>query len=249
MILAARDARYNVPVPEYDIFRDQSLTFDEEEYIEELPLEKQVPSMDRIHQFYMDIYTKSQMESECIIMSLIYMERLIRATKGKLKIKFNNWRPILFICMIMASKVWDDLSMWNADFSQVCPSFTLRRINDLELAVLDIFQYVVKVSAGEYAKYYFQLRSMMARLDLNVDDLRPLDIEGARQLQLATEGFEQAKKSDQDPRKLRRRCLTLHDGADPDFIESMHQSGTCNDARACGRNLMSSYAYFTARLG
>lgn len=35
--------------------------------------------------------------------------------------------------LIMSSKVWDDLSMWNADFSQVSPSFTLRRINELEL--------------------------------------------------------------------------------------------------------------------
>jgi len=27
--------------------------------------------------------------------------------------------------------------MWNADFGHVCPSFTLARINELELAVLD----------------------------------------------------------------------------------------------------------------
>jgi hypothetical protein len=27
--------------------------------------------------------------------------------------------------------------MWNADFSQVCSSFTLQRINELELAYLD----------------------------------------------------------------------------------------------------------------
>jgi hypothetical protein len=79
--------------------------------------------------------------------------------------------------MVMASKVWDDLSMWNADFSQVracviegfwmymcefkhtlkplhvcvwvyvqvCPSFTLKRINELELAVLDTLRYSIKV--------------------------------------------------------------------------------------------------------
>lgn len=73
----------------------------------------------------------------------------------------------LFACLVMASKVWDDLSMWNVDFSQVYPSFDLRRVNTLELAMLDALKYVIRVSASEYAKYYFHLRSMMARLGLN----------------------------------------------------------------------------------
>lgn len=52
------------------------------------------------------------------------------------------------------------------DFSQVYPSFDLRRVNTLELAMLDALKYVIRVSASEYAKYYFHLRSMMARLGL-----------------------------------------------------------------------------------
>lgn len=52
------------------------------------------------------------------------------------------------------------------DFSQVYPSFDLRRVNTLELAMLDALKYVIRVSASEYAKYYFYLRSMMARLGL-----------------------------------------------------------------------------------
>ena len=46
------------------------------------------------------------------------------------------------------------------------PSFDLRRVNTLELAMLDALKYVIRVSASEYAKYYFHLRSMMARLGL-----------------------------------------------------------------------------------
>jgi hypothetical protein len=49
----------------------------------------------------------------------------------------------------------------------VYPSFDLRRVNTLELAMLDALKYVIRVSASEYAKYYFHLRSMMARLGLN----------------------------------------------------------------------------------
>ena len=40
-------------------------------------------------------------------------------------------------------------------------------MNTLELAMLDALKYVIRVSASEYAKYYFHLRSMMARLGLN----------------------------------------------------------------------------------
>ena len=46
----------------------------------------------------------------------------------------------------MASKVWDDLSFWNVDFSLVCPEFTLKRINELEAAMLEALDFVIKVS-------------------------------------------------------------------------------------------------------
>lgn len=62
--------------------------------------------------FYRDVFRRSQMESDCIIMSLIYVERLIRRTEGRLRPRSTNWRSVLFSCMILASKVWDDLSMW-----------------------------------------------------------------------------------------------------------------------------------------
>jgi hypothetical protein len=94
----------------------------------------------------------------------------------------------------MASKVWDDLSMWNVDFSQVYPSYDLARVNSLELSMLEALKYVIRVSASEYAKYYFLLRSMMVKLGLHKDDpnyIKPLDIGGARKLQLSTEKYEQ----------------------------------------------------------
>jgi hypothetical protein len=92
------------------------------------------------------------MESDCIIMSLIYVERLLKQTKGGIRLTYKNWKSVVFSSMVMSSKVWDDLSMWNADFSQVCSSFTLQRINELELAMLDALRYDVKVKASEYAK-------------------------------------------------------------------------------------------------
>jgi len=98
--------------------------------------------------------------------------------------------------MVLASKVWDDMSMWNADFSQTCPNgvkFPLKRINELEVAVLSALSYKVKVPASEYAKYYFLLRSMLIKSGLvsdNGDATTPLDVEGARRLQQVSSQFQ-----------------------------------------------------------
>lgn len=155
-----------------------------------------VPSLDDVTKFYRGIFYKAQMEADCMIMSLIYVERLIKRTGGKLRPRAENWRSLMFSCMILSSKVWDDLSMWNADFSQSCPpgvSFPLQRINELELAVLNALSFQVKVPASEYAKYYFLLRSMLIKSGLGGEDLNaldPLDVMSARRLQQVSSQFE-----------------------------------------------------------
>ncbi|KAL7536074.1 hypothetical protein ACHAXR_009846 [Thalassiosira sp. AJA248-18] len=149
-----------------------------------------IPTLSAITDFYRSIFLRSQMEVDCIIISLIYIERLIKVTAGNLSPHPTNWRSILFSCMVLASKVWDDLSMWNCDFSKIGPSgmtFSLARTNELEVALLRALGYRVKVNASEYAKYYFLLRGMLCRSGLANDDLtsrwsRPLDVKGAMTL-------------------------------------------------------------------
>ncbi|KAH8056038.1 hypothetical protein JL722_7867 [Aureococcus anophagefferens] len=114
------------------------------------------------------------------------------SARGKVKLRASNWRPVLLSCMIMASKVCDDLSMWNADFSHICAAFTLKRINDLEAALLAAYGFNATVPASEYAKYYFHLRSMAARLGGGARrDIKPLDVAAAKQV--ANRSFKFAK--------------------------------------------------------
>lgn len=155
-----------------------------------------VPTLDDITNFYRDIFLRSQMEVDCIVISLIYIERLIKLTGGRLQPTPYNWRSLLFSCMVLASKVWDDLSMWNADFSKIGPSgmtFSLQRTNELEIALLTALEYKVKVGASEYAKYYFLLRSMLCRSGLaqdNLTTLNPLDAVGVKSLEKTGASFE-----------------------------------------------------------
>lgn len=143
-------------------------------------LEPSVPSLADVLAFYEEFYGRSQMEHDTIIMSLIYVERLVKATNGVLAPSPDNWRSVLFACMVLASKVWDDLSMWNIDFSNVSAataglsSFTLPRINQLELALLKSLNFDVRVPASEYAKYYFLIRTMLLRSGLVQEGAKPL---------------------------------------------------------------------------
>lgn len=189
MIDAAKEGI--VPIEKYNVFKDPLYMKDSKSGDSKDDID-QIPSLSTVKEFFMYVFSKSQLESDCIIMALIYCERLVKETKGRLCIRYDNWRSILFSCLVMASKVWDDLSMWNVDFSQVYPTFNLMRVNELELAILDALKYSIRVSASEYAKYYFHLRSMMARLgfdDSLSHDCAPLDIQGARKLQLSTEKY------------------------------------------------------------
>lgn len=162
------------------------------------------PALEEITAFFRDAFYAAKMEPDCMIITLIYIERLIKTTEGKLRPRVSNWRSILFSCMVLASKVWDDLSMWNVDFSETCPTgveFSLQRINELEIYLLATLEYEVKVPAGEYAKYYFLLRSMVIKSGLGGEKMKacdPLDIEGAKRLQHMSSLFQHKAISRRD---------------------------------------------------
>ncbi|KAG6577983.1 cyclin-Y-like protein [Phytophthora cinnamomi] len=167
-----------------------------------------VPTLSEIGNFIKHVFSRAQMESECIIMSLVYVERLLKATSGMLQLRGENWRRLVFCSMVMASKVWDDLSMTNADFSKIWPELSLKQINELELVYLSAVEYNVRVSAVSYAKYYFHLRSMCATMGLleAFDESAPLNLDGARKMQVLSEEYQERSKLMPVPR---RRSVTI----------------------------------------
>lgn len=124
----------------------------------------------------------------------------------------------MFACLVMASKVWDDLSFWNVDFSLVCPEFTLARLNELESSILEALGFVIKVPAGEYAMYYFHARSIATNLGFTTTDINtisPLTWDNAQKLQISAEKYIRfvkkvsASSDDAEPGSLRPRGRTL----------------------------------------
>jgi len=201
-----------------------------------------LPSLPDIIHFYQEFYKRSQMEFDTIIMSLIYVERLIKTTN--LVPGPENWRSVLFSCMVLASKVWDDLSMWNIDFSNVASShaqgmslFTLQRVNQLELILLKSLNFDVRVPASEYAKYYFLIRTMLLRSGLLEGAAKPLGKEEAKVLENRTSHYQDSKLGGGQPHE--RRSQSMYDyswlekgsqpeeGADPTGDEPVLKDKVC----------------------
>lgn len=94
----------------------------------------EIPSETEIYEFGHQLFKSVQLSSECSIVCLIYVERLME--QAKVPLLACTWRPIFMCGLLLASKVWQDLSSWNVEFSSVYPQFSLEAINRLELNFL-----------------------------------------------------------------------------------------------------------------
>jgi len=102
------------------------------------------------------IFDTMQLANECILVSLIYLEKLM--TTSNIEIRFSNWKPLVFMSILLASKFWEDISFWNIDFAEALNFYPLKSINRLESEYLSLSNYAIYVSADLYANYYNNVR-------------------------------------------------------------------------------------------
>jgi len=117
-----------------------------------------MPSEKYIADYCKYVTISCKMENEIPIVCLVYLEKLLLTT-GILLNKWN-WRRLVLICLCLASKIWDDDSLENVHFPKVMSDVTNYEINKLEQLFLEFIDYKLVIRGGEYAKYYFILRSM-----------------------------------------------------------------------------------------
>jgi len=113
------------------------------------------------------VMLETQMESNCLIPAMIYVKRIERNTDGQLRLNLSNWRSVLGVCMMISSKVWDDVSMVNSDFNSVFVQSTLNRLNKMEVVVLKILNFGVEISPKEYHSFE---QTMSQHCSLDSDD-------------------------------------------------------------------------------
>jgi len=117
-----------------------------------------VPTAMDIRNFLGLIFSKIQLNVQCAIVCLLYCEKLM--SMRNIGITKRNWRPILLVCLLESSKMWDDVSSWNVEFSQLFPCFGTEEINHLEKMFLHEMSYDLFVSGSTYARYYYALRGL-----------------------------------------------------------------------------------------
>ncbi len=98
------------------------------------------------------------MEKDCIIMSLVYIERMLSEAAPALCICGSNWKSTILSGMALASKVWDDLSMLNVDFSKI-GNVKLHHLNMLEVCPSNATNRIIG-SPNPFA-YYVMLVSVL----------------------------------------------------------------------------------------
>ena len=101
------------------------------------------------------------MEYECIIISLIYVRRLIKKSNGQFALLKENWKGVILSCIILSNKVWDDFHMQNLDYCYVFNGLTIERVNSLELQLLLSIDNRCNVSPSVYAQTHFEIQAMI----------------------------------------------------------------------------------------
>lgn len=122
-----------------------------------------IPASKEVHDFLSQLFVKAALSAECSIVCLIYVERLMEA--AKVPLLATTWRTVVMAGMLLASKVWQDLSSWNIEFSQVFPQYNIAAINKLERLFCQEIKWDLYISTSSYAKYYFALRSLTEKRD------------------------------------------------------------------------------------
>ena len=106
-----------------------------------------------------------QLATECIIVSLIYLERLIMLSK--VEIRFSNWKALVFTSILVASKFWEDICFWNVDYVEALRLYPLKSVNRLESEFISLCNYNIYVSAKMYENYYDAIKETFMRKSNN----------------------------------------------------------------------------------
>jgi len=122
-----------------------------------------VPDVMTVFEFIENIWHKARLTPQSLVICLVYVDRFEARSEGVV-LHARSWRPIVFASLLLASKVYHDISYWNSDFSTICPMFTVPNINSMERACLELLQYNTIISASQYASYYFLLRTAARKL-------------------------------------------------------------------------------------
>lgn len=126
--------------------------------LEDVPYKEKACNEGDLILFMRKIFDKMQLATECIIVTLIYLEKVM--INGGIEMRFCNWKPLLFTGILLASKFWEDINFWNVDYVDALNIYNLKSINRMESEFVSLCEYNLFVSADLYTQYYMAVRDL-----------------------------------------------------------------------------------------
>ena len=178
--------------------------FDETEYpLGEWDEENGTVSVEQIYNFITQIFKATKMKTECAVMTLAYIERLLLNKKAQVELGYTTWRRILLAAMIVSDKVFEDYAVWNVDFMNLVPLSSVEDLNKLERKFLTYLQFRTSLSATDYARYYFALKELAT--DKKHFSEKPLSDKEASKLEKMTSTFQQNQMDEHEKFQLLKK--------------------------------------------
>eukprot|EP01100_Stratorugosa_tubuloviscum_P004704 TRINITY_DN2189_c0_g1_i2.p1 TRINITY_DN2189_c0_g1~~TRINITY_DN2189_c0_g1_i2.p1 ORF type:complete len:857 (+),score=356.85 TRINITY_DN2189_c0_g1_i2:34-2571(+) len=165
-----------------------------------------VPQESEVFRFLGDIYRAMKMSAECGIMALAYIERVISHTE--ITLHASNWRRICLSSFLLASKVWEEMAVWNVDFIDIFPGVSIRDLNRMEKQFLMFLQYNVSLKASLYTKYYFELKNLS---EVDEFPLKPMNMASLQAIEDRSFVVEGRVRTREKEKKDRRRLSSSFD--------------------------------------
>lgn len=155
--------------PLYNIFESRKLVSRHPATIQE-HLKAQQPDFVRIYKFIYSLFRRAQIEPECLIAAVVYFEEFFQsATPERLLFTSLNWERIVFTCLMIASKAWDDVSCSTKSFA-VCSNgtITLSELCTMERIILQHLDYKLYLTSDTYRVVYYDLKKYW--INMSVDE-------------------------------------------------------------------------------
>ena len=151
------------------------------------PLHIPTPTPSTLSTLLHHIFSHLTVDPSCLIISLIYLERLL-SFPPPILLCSSNHVLLLTTSLLVALKVWDDRTSYNLDFTAILPLLSTRQMARLEATFVQQLHWTLYISASEYAHHYYALRSISKREGLGVRHklYTALNIGGGKEVQERT---------------------------------------------------------------
>jgi len=136
----------------------------------------EIPSPRSIFDFCYNIMIAEDVRADVMVLCVYFVERMV--FRHGLLFGSMTWRRALFGLMLISTKYWEELSIWNSDFSGHVPRADVEELQSLEMALLKLLNFQVVVSGDIFTKYYYALRGLstskdvLPRTELRLEDTK-----------------------------------------------------------------------------